>query len=116
MDVRARAGTGVYCKREAQGRAAGAASTRHQRRPAALGAHAAASMSHNKNSLRSRRARSFSYRNEPHVGSLPCPSLPRSYRLCGQLPSSYMCCARGRPIIVEWERDARHSAGLSLVR
>ncbi|GBP15840.1 Serine-enriched protein [Eumeta japonica] len=27
-----------------------------------------------------------------------------------------MCCARGRPIIVEWERDARHSAGLSLVR
>ncbi|GBP03733.1 hypothetical protein EVAR_2461_1 [Eumeta japonica] len=25
-------------------------------------------------------------------------------------------CARGRPIIVEWERDARHSAGLSLVR
>ncbi|GBP47970.1 hypothetical protein EVAR_40394_1 [Eumeta japonica] len=21
------------------------------------------------------------------------------------------CCARGRPIIVEWERDARHSAG-----
>ncbi|GBP07394.1 hypothetical protein EVAR_4769_1 [Eumeta japonica] len=25
------------------------------------------------------------------------------------------CCARGRPIIVEWERDARHSAGLSLV-
>ncbi|GBP32805.1 hypothetical protein EVAR_19656_1 [Eumeta japonica] len=26
------------------------------------------------------------------------------------------CCARGRPIIVEWERDARHSAGLSLVR
>ncbi|GBP83240.1 hypothetical protein EVAR_52041_1 [Eumeta japonica] len=23
------------------------------------------------------------------------------------------CCARGRPIIVEWERDARHSAGLS---
>ncbi|GBP18007.1 hypothetical protein EVAR_16952_1 [Eumeta japonica] len=28
----------------------------------------------------------------------------------------YPCCARGRPIIVEWERDARHSAGLSLVR
>ncbi|GBP48386.1 hypothetical protein EVAR_96425_1 [Eumeta japonica] len=27
-----------------------------------------------------------------------------------------ICCARGRPIIVEWERDARHSAGLSLVR
>ncbi|GBP31666.1 hypothetical protein EVAR_84112_1 [Eumeta japonica] len=27
-----------------------------------------------------------------------------------------VCCARGRPIIVEWERDARHSAGLSLVR
>ncbi|GBP90573.1 hypothetical protein EVAR_68261_1 [Eumeta japonica] len=24
-----------------------------------------------------------------------------------------VCCARGRPIIVEWERDARHSAGLS---
>ncbi|GBP25012.1 hypothetical protein EVAR_94307_1 [Eumeta japonica] len=24
-----------------------------------------------------------------------------------------LCCARGRPIIVEWERDARHSAGLS---
>ncbi|GBP37421.1 hypothetical protein EVAR_16326_1 [Eumeta japonica] len=24
-----------------------------------------------------------------------------------------ICCARGRPIIVEWERDARHSAGLS---
>ncbi|GBP41324.1 hypothetical protein EVAR_25162_1 [Eumeta japonica] len=31
-----------------------------------------------------------------------------------QTPS--FCCARGRPIIVEWERDARHSAGLSLVR
>ncbi|GBP06182.1 Lysyl oxidase homolog 2 [Eumeta japonica] len=30
--------------------------------------------------------------------------------------SAYECCARGRPIIVEWERDARHSAGLSLVR
>ncbi|GBP12004.1 hypothetical protein EVAR_5849_1 [Eumeta japonica] len=29
---------------------------------------------------------------------------------------SIECCARGRPIIVEWERDARHSAGLSLVR
>ncbi|GBP66081.1 hypothetical protein EVAR_37543_1 [Eumeta japonica] len=29
---------------------------------------------------------------------------------------SRQCCARGRPIIVEWERDARHSAGLSLVR
>ncbi|GBP18340.1 hypothetical protein EVAR_14733_1 [Eumeta japonica] len=28
----------------------------------------------------------------------------------------HKCCARGRPIIVEWERDARHSAGLSLVR
>ncbi|GBP70454.1 hypothetical protein EVAR_52795_1 [Eumeta japonica] len=24
-----------------------------------------------------------------------------------------LCAARGRPIIVEWERDARHSAGLS---
>ncbi|GBP29580.1 hypothetical protein EVAR_79129_1 [Eumeta japonica] len=34
-------------------------------------------------------------------------------RKCGQLKQ---CCARGRPIIVEWERDARHSAGLSLVR
>ncbi|GBP29243.1 hypothetical protein EVAR_20606_1 [Eumeta japonica] len=30
--------------------------------------------------------------------------------------SNSLCCARGRPIIVEWERDARHSAGLSLVR
>ncbi|GBP56959.1 hypothetical protein EVAR_79095_1 [Eumeta japonica] len=29
---------------------------------------------------------------------------------------NFECCARGRPIIVEWERDARHSAGLSLVR
>ncbi|GBP52241.1 hypothetical protein EVAR_83102_1 [Eumeta japonica] len=29
---------------------------------------------------------------------------------------TFQCCARGRPIIVEWERDARHSAGLSLVR
>ncbi|GBP45994.1 hypothetical protein EVAR_24187_1 [Eumeta japonica] len=28
----------------------------------------------------------------------------------------FKCCARGRPIIVEWERDAWHSAGLSLVR
>ncbi|GBP55053.1 GTP cyclohydrolase 1 [Eumeta japonica] len=28
----------------------------------------------------------------------------------------YSLAARGRPIIVEWERDARHSAGLSLVR
>ncbi|GBP06354.1 hypothetical protein EVAR_4515_1 [Eumeta japonica] len=32
------------------------------------------------------------------------------------LSLSIACCARGRPIIVEWERDARHSAGLSLVR
>ncbi|GBP34106.1 hypothetical protein EVAR_28240_1 [Eumeta japonica] len=32
------------------------------------------------------------------------------------LPCCGTCCARGRPIIVEWERDARHSAGLSLVR
>ncbi|GBP43038.1 hypothetical protein EVAR_96296_1 [Eumeta japonica] len=33
------------------------------------------------------------------------------------IPTSLnMCCARGRPIIVEWERDARHLAGLSLVR
>ncbi|GBP91166.1 hypothetical protein EVAR_67276_1 [Eumeta japonica] len=31
-------------------------------------------------------------------------------------PYFSQCCARGRPIIVEWERDARHSAGLSLVR
>ncbi|GBP52765.1 hypothetical protein EVAR_27708_1 [Eumeta japonica] len=31
-------------------------------------------------------------------------------------PVKCQCCARGRPIIVEWERDARHSAGLSLVR
>ncbi|GBP46435.1 Glutamyl aminopeptidase [Eumeta japonica] len=30
--------------------------------------------------------------------------------------SSSIRVARGRPIIVEWERDARHSAGLSLVR
>ncbi|GBP31375.1 hypothetical protein EVAR_13495_1 [Eumeta japonica] len=29
------------------------------------------------------------------------------------LPFNQKCCARGRPIIVEWERDARHSAGLS---
>ncbi|GBP39953.1 hypothetical protein EVAR_39181_1 [Eumeta japonica] len=44
---------------------------------------------------------------------------------CGQTESergrdllrpAQSCCARGRPIIVEWERDARHSAGLSLVR
>ncbi|GBP54846.1 hypothetical protein EVAR_87920_1 [Eumeta japonica] len=28
----------------------------------------------------------------------------------------FSSAARGRPIIVEWERDARHSAGLSLVR
>ncbi|GBP57138.1 hypothetical protein EVAR_33381_1 [Eumeta japonica] len=39
---------------------------------------------------------------------LPSPSFPILERL--------RCCARGRPIIVEWERDARHSAGLSLVR
>ncbi|GBP60345.1 hypothetical protein EVAR_91380_1 [Eumeta japonica] len=32
------------------------------------------------------------------------------------LYDDFTCCARGRPIIVEWERDARHSAGLSLVR
>ncbi|GBP06467.1 Ubiquitin conjugation factor E4 A [Eumeta japonica] len=32
------------------------------------------------------------------------------------LVTCVLCCARGRPIIVEWERDARHSAGLSLVR
>ncbi|GBP17898.1 hypothetical protein EVAR_7891_1 [Eumeta japonica] len=27
--------------------------------------------------------------------------------------NDFECAARGRPIIVEWERDARHSAGLS---
>ncbi|GBP67374.1 hypothetical protein EVAR_43657_1 [Eumeta japonica] len=32
------------------------------------------------------------------------------------LKSDFASAARGRPIIVEWERDARHSAGLSLVR
>ncbi|GBP98409.1 hypothetical protein EVAR_65298_1 [Eumeta japonica] len=31
-------------------------------------------------------------------------------------PVHTLNAARGRPIIVEWERDARHSAGLSLVR
>ncbi|GBP46374.1 hypothetical protein EVAR_36353_1 [Eumeta japonica] len=35
---------------------------------------------------------------------------------CGPTSRPADCCARGRPIIVEWERDARHSAGLSLVR
>ncbi|GBP51238.1 hypothetical protein EVAR_85451_1 [Eumeta japonica] len=34
----------------------------------------------------------------------------------GMKSRTRQCCARGRPIIVEWERDARHSAGLSLVR
>ncbi|GBP52347.1 hypothetical protein EVAR_38494_1 [Eumeta japonica] len=34
----------------------------------------------------------------------------------GYVPVTKPSCARGRPIIVEWERDARHSAGLSLVR
>ncbi|GBP51642.1 hypothetical protein EVAR_96238_1 [Eumeta japonica] len=35
---------------------------------------------------------------------------------CHKTTDAAICCARGRPIIVEWERDARHSAGLSLVR
>ncbi|GBP68465.1 hypothetical protein EVAR_52626_1 [Eumeta japonica] len=30
-----------------------------------------------------------------------------------ELRKCYLTAARGRPIIVEWERDARHSAGLS---
>ncbi|GBP75701.1 hypothetical protein EVAR_98551_1 [Eumeta japonica] len=32
----------------------------------------------------------------------------RDCKACVVCPA---CCARGRPIIVEWERDARHSAG-----
>ncbi|GBP60642.1 hypothetical protein EVAR_88369_1 [Eumeta japonica] len=39
---------------------------------------------------------------------------PKAFILCDEFVDG--CCARGRPIIVEWERDARHSAGLSLVR
>ncbi|GBP68613.1 hypothetical protein EVAR_43944_1 [Eumeta japonica] len=42
---------------------------------------------------------------------------PRGDRRAGasydQKQTAGQCCARGRPIIVEWERDARHSAGLS---
>ncbi|GBP07983.1 hypothetical protein EVAR_78114_1 [Eumeta japonica] len=51
---------------------------------------------------------------------LPSPSLARNFHqvvspISGSLPTSQpatLCCARGRPIIVEW-RDARHSAALS---
>ncbi|GBP86328.1 hypothetical protein EVAR_52724_1 [Eumeta japonica] len=45
-------------------------------------------------------------------GSAEAPS--RLYNI--NLPLNEISAARGRPIIVEWERDARHSAGLSLVR
>ncbi|GBP46321.1 hypothetical protein EVAR_39698_1 [Eumeta japonica] len=38
------------------------------------------------------------------------------FRFWFKFQTYWTCCARGRPIIVEWERDARHSAGLSLVR
>ncbi|GBP40758.1 hypothetical protein EVAR_26422_1 [Eumeta japonica] len=48
------------------------------------------------------------------------PSGKTDLRISGALRAACycmsQCCARGRPIIVEWERDARHSAGLSLVR
>ncbi|GBP81064.1 hypothetical protein EVAR_62104_1 [Eumeta japonica] len=60
------------------------------------------------------------------AGANECSPCPRGWHagpgaarcrnpLCPR-PRRYDCCARGRPIIVEWERDARHSAGLSLVR
>ncbi|GBP78762.1 hypothetical protein EVAR_63447_1 [Eumeta japonica] len=44
-------------------------------------------------------------------GSNPVGSNSKTKLLIIQPP--LLCCARGRPIIVEWERDARHSAGLS---
>ncbi|GBP47332.1 hypothetical protein EVAR_38098_1 [Eumeta japonica] len=49
----------------------------------------------------------------PRAERPPAPLAP-----CGSFITVLLqaCCARGRPIIVEWERDARHSAGLSLVR
>ncbi|GBP44995.1 hypothetical protein EVAR_33423_1 [Eumeta japonica] len=58
---------------------------------------------------------------EPAVTSSQRPALTLwldgdgAYAASGLAPINH-CCARGRPIIVEWERDARHSAGLSLVR
>ncbi|GBP61729.1 hypothetical protein EVAR_89109_1 [Eumeta japonica] len=48
---------------------------------------------------------------------LALQSNPQTQSLTRSSASYHLhCCARGRPIIVEWERDARHSAGLSLVR
>ncbi|GBP55209.1 hypothetical protein EVAR_36791_1 [Eumeta japonica] len=49
----------------------------------------------------------------PHV-SKRSPNASSHHQ--SKLKNDPQCCARGRPIIVEWERDARHSAGLSLVR
>ncbi|GBP89202.1 hypothetical protein EVAR_60381_1 [Eumeta japonica] len=45
-------------------------------------------------------------------GSGP-PELSRTGRNVKTEAVCYCSAARGRPIIVEWERDARHSAGLS---
>ncbi|GBP15533.1 hypothetical protein EVAR_9310_1 [Eumeta japonica] len=52
-------------------------------------------------------------RRRPRLRLLNEP-LPYTTREMGRVNGLYKCCARGRPIIVEWERDARHSAGLSL--
>ncbi|GBP92662.1 hypothetical protein EVAR_67398_1 [Eumeta japonica] len=59
----------------------------------------------------------------PHLRNLeaspirrPPPPAVHVYGLRFRVISKEMTAARGRPIIVEWERDARHSAGLSLVR
>ncbi|GBP22554.1 hypothetical protein EVAR_84794_1 [Eumeta japonica] len=55
---------------------------------------------------------------QKHPPSPPCPppAAPLLARRRGPRQKKFPIAARGRPIIVEWERDARHSAGLSLVR
>ncbi|GBO99184.1 hypothetical protein EVAR_486_1 [Eumeta japonica] len=50
-----------------------------------------------------------------HPGA-DCINRVADLRLQMELCAEPSCCARDRPIIVEWERDARHSAGPSLVR
>ncbi|GBP28808.1 hypothetical protein EVAR_19853_1 [Eumeta japonica] len=50
------------------------------------------------------------------VRAASAPALNICDTRCRDRASSKYIAARGRPIIVEWERDARHSAGLSLVR
>ncbi|GBP41105.1 Protein kinase DC2 [Eumeta japonica] len=65
-----------------------------------------------------RNAGRFSNSTAPLEAGRRAPALSNRHfeRIGYYIDVSFTCCARGRPIIVEWERDARHSAGLSLVR